>query len=47
MLQLGVGVINLLLLAPTVLQLTHLLVADLLWISAVIFAVEGRYRTAG
>ena len=42
MLQLGVGVINLLLLAPTVLQLTHLLVADLLWISAVVFAAEGR-----
>jgi heme A synthase len=42
MLQLAVGVLNLLLLAPTALQLAHLLVADLLWISAVVFAADGR-----
>ena len=41
MLQLAVGVFNLLMLAPTALQLAHLLVADLLWISAVVFAVDG------
>jgi heme A synthase len=38
--QLGVGLINLLLLAPTVLQLAHLLIADLLWISLVVFAAS-------
>lgn len=37
LLQLGVGIASLLLFAPTTLQLTHLLVADLLWISQVIF----------
>jgi len=37
-LQLGIGVSNWLLLAPTPLQLAHLLVADLLWIALVIFA---------
>lgn len=36
--QLGVGLTNLLLLAPTFLQILHLLVADLLWIALVIFA---------
>jgi heme A synthase len=36
--QLGLGTGNLLLLAPTALQLAHLLVADLLWIAVVIFA---------
>lgn len=38
LLQLGVGMTNLLLLAPTGLQLVHLLIADLLWISVVAFA---------
>ena len=42
MLQLGVGLVNLLSLAPTALQLIHLLVADLLWIAAVVFAWEVR-----
>jgi len=37
LLQLGAGVTNLLLLAPTALQLLHLLLADLLWISVVVF----------
>jgi heme A synthase len=37
-LQLAAGAANLLLLAPTVLQLTHLLLADLLWVAAVAFA---------
>lgn len=36
--QLLLGVVNLALLAPTVLQLLHLLVADGLWIALVIFA---------
>jgi heme a synthase len=37
LLQLGAGVTNLLLLAPTALQLLHLLLADLLWIAVVVF----------
>ncbi|MGQ0704163.1 MAG: COX15/CtaA family protein [Gemmatimonadales bacterium] len=36
--QLGVGLIDLLLLAPVALQLLHLLVADLLWVTLVGFA---------
>lgn len=42
LLQLGVGLANLFLLAPTAMQLAHLLVADLLWIATVIFAAEAR-----
>jgi cytochrome c oxidase assembly protein subunit 15 len=38
--QLGVGLTNLLLLAPTALQIVHLFVADLLWITLVIFAAS-------
>jgi len=38
--QLVVGLTNLFLLAPTAVQLVHLLVADLLWISVVIFAAD-------
>lgn len=38
--QLGVGLTNLLMLAPTALQIVHLLVADLLWIALVIFAAS-------
>ncbi|NOT08868.1 MAG: protoheme IX farnesyltransferase, partial [Gemmatimonadales bacterium] len=37
LLQLGVGLANLFLLAPTALQLVHLLVADLLWIGTVLY----------
>jgi heme A synthase len=40
LLQLGVGLTNLLLHAPTALQLAHLLVADLLWIAMVLFTVH-------
>ena len=40
LLQLVVGLTNLLLLAPTALQLAHLLVADLLWIALVLFTVN-------
>lgn len=40
LLQLGVGLTNLFLLAPTAMQLVHLLVADLLWIAVVIFAAD-------
>jgi heme A synthase len=39
LLQFGVGVTNLLMLAPVVLQLLHLFVADLLWITLTLFAV--------
>ncbi|HTL04502.1 MAG TPA: COX15/CtaA family protein [Gemmatimonadales bacterium] len=38
LLQLALGVTNLVLLAPTALQLLHLLTADLLWIATVAFA---------
>ena len=40
LLQLVVGLTNLFLLAPTAVQLMHLLVADMLWISTVIFAAD-------
>jgi heme A synthase len=36
--QLVVGLTNLLMLAPTGMQITHLLVADLLWIALVVYA---------
>ena len=36
--QLGVGLTNLLLLAPILLQIAHLLIADLLWITLVILS---------
>src|SRR5262249_4968490 len=35
--QLSLGLINLILLAPTAIQLAHLLVADLLWIATLLF----------
>lgn len=38
--QWSLGVLNLLLLAPTWLQIVHLLVADLIWISVVLLAAE-------
>ena len=38
--QLGVGVLNLLLLAPIWLQLVHLLMADLTWIATVLFTAS-------
>lgn len=44
--QLAVGVVNLLLLAPTVLQLLHLLVADLVWIAAVLLTASVAADTA-
>jgi heme A synthase len=44
LLQLGIGLANLFLLAPTAMQLTHLLVADALWIAAVLFAADARTR---
>jgi heme A synthase len=39
-LQLGAGLVNLLLLAPVWMQLVHLLLADLVWISLVFLSVE-------
>ncbi len=38
--QLGVGVLNVILLAPVAIQLVHLAVADLIWISAVWMTLE-------
>ncbi|HUO31588.1 MAG TPA: COX15/CtaA family protein [Bryobacteraceae bacterium] len=38
--QLAAGVTNILLLAPVWMQITHLLIADLLWVSLVITALE-------
>ena len=38
--QLGIGIVNLLLLAPVALQLIHLLFADLIWISTVLMSVS-------
>lgn len=38
--QLGAGALNLALLAPVWMQIVHLLLADLLWISLVLLAVE-------
>jgi heme A synthase len=43
-LQLGVGFLNLGLLAPTALQIVHLLLADLLWLALVVLAAEVRVR---
>jgi heme A synthase len=40
LLQLAIGLTNLFLLAPTAMQLAHLLVADLLWIATVVFAAD-------
>jgi heme A synthase len=39
-LQLGAGIINLLLLAPVWMQLVHLLLADLVWISLVLLSMS-------
>jgi len=41
-LQLAVGLINLLMLAPVTMQLVHLLLADLLWISLIIVCASPR-----
>jgi heme A synthase len=45
--QLGAGLINLVLLAPVYLQIVHLLLADLVWITLVLFAAEefGHYES--
>lgn len=40
--QLGAGGLNLLLLAPVWMQITHLLLADLVWIFLVLLAVEAK-----
>jgi heme a synthase len=42
--QLSAGAINLILLAPVWMQITHLLLADLVWIALVLLAVEARAR---
>lgn len=45
-LQVGLGLLNVALLAPVWLQLVHLLVADLLWMAAVLAHAALRYRIA-
>jgi heme a synthase len=40
--QVGAGALNLLLLAPAWMQITHLFLADLVWISLVLLAVEAK-----
>ena len=42
--QLCAGALNLLLLAPVWMQITHLLLADLVWIALVLLAVEFQPR---
>ncbi len=42
--QLSAGAINVILLAPVWMQITHLLLADMVWISLVLLAVEARPR---
>jgi heme A synthase len=44
--QFGVGLTNLLLLAPVTLQLLHLLIADLLWVALVLFTVTALAQPA-
>jgi heme A synthase len=45
-LQLLVGVVNVLLLAPVWLQLVHLLLADLLWIALVLLSTRALAASA-
>ena len=42
--QLAAGVVNVMLLAPLWMQLVHLLLADLVWIAAVLALAASRYR---
>lgn len=42
--QLGAGAANILLLAPVWMQITHLFLADLVWISLVLLAVEAKLQ---
>jgi len=44
MAQLGGGAVNLLLLAPVWMQIAHLLLADVVWISLILLAVEAEPR---
>ena len=43
--QLGAGLVNLVLLAPVWMQILHLLMADLVWISLVLMTVETAYSS--
>lgn len=42
--QLGAGAVNILLLAPVWMQVTHLLLGDVVWISLVLLAVEAKLQ---
>jgi cytochrome c oxidase assembly protein subunit 15 len=44
--QLAAGMVNLSLLAPIWMQLTHLFIADLVWIAAVVLALQTAVRTS-
>jgi heme A synthase len=46
LLQFGVGVTNLLMLAPVMMQLLHLFVADLLWITLILFSANALEASA-
>lgn len=46
LLQLGLGLVNLWLLAPVELQLAHLLLADVVWIALVLLAADVRFPRA-
>jgi heme A synthase len=43
LLQLGVGALNITLLAPIWMQLVHLLLADVVWISLVVLTLESTH----
>jgi heme a synthase len=45
LLQVGLGFLNVVLLAPVWLQMIHLLVADLIWIGFVVLGVNALYAT--
>jgi heme A synthase len=44
--QLAVGALNMVLLAPVWMQIVHLLIADLLWVALVILTLEAGCVTA-
>ncbi|MGH8638831.1 MAG: COX15/CtaA family protein, partial [Burkholderiales bacterium] len=45
-LQIGLGLLNVALLAPVWLQLVHLLIADLIWIAFVLLGAEALAETS-
>jgi heme A synthase len=45
--QIGLGVLNVVLLTPIWIQILHLLVADLLWISVILLGLELSAKSPG